>query len=373
MGRLSACTFLVGLISAALGDMPSDLEGRFLAQRAKLEAKMAAATAAAIEREAGLQLPSAYSQPVVDENGTHWGDFVFPRLPADGAEPAPTDEHPADAALQFAVTKGLPAATRLALEDATCAALPERCGARRRAVVAKLPVSLDALQLHEVTLLDGDEAADAAFAFGMQHKLPTPARNQIRAALCGSWPGVVQCGRDRALLYHRPKGWAALPEPLSLYEGDSVPDALHALFVAKHGRSLEEYRRATFRVCAPAALYPEAAAAAEAWPWLRSLCARRRVVEQRLTVGAFEGRDLGELEVAFFRGPPRPSPRVAGDAPVATQLRALGRCHLSCILGLFTHRTYRLRRYLAGEFRCSGAGRGGARGRGFPLREQARA
>jgi hypothetical protein len=165
-----------------------------------------------------------------------------------------------------------------------------------------MPVSLGGPDPIHVVLLDGDEAADVAHNFSLAHDLPQSATSRVREALCSSWPGVVTCSRDRALLYHQPNGWEGLPEGLNVFEGEEPADAIYRL-VASHGGPLETYRRIADLVC------DEARAAALAsegqngdrsstvvpWPWLR--CTRSRFVAQSLPVSANGNSALGVVEV----------------------------------------------------------------------------
>lgn len=333
---------LVGWAKAATAD---ELEARLASKRAFLEARLAAAhEATRLAALAPVAPSSDFETAVVDENGTDWGRFAFP-LP-DGAGPS----HPADAAWAFAQDKGLPRALRRRLQDDACDALPLACGARRRAVVASVPVDLGRGPGFEVAceLWDGAAAADAAFAFAQAQQLPAGAAAQLKAALCGRLAFADlddqgdACRRDRALLFYRPAGpWPVgpgaaaaapgssaadravgaglvveLPAALEVWAGEEPADALRALLFVAHSRPRAEHQLLADHVCALPALAKrahvqraratngtafalggdggstdasgwEAEAEAVAAAWPYLKCSRRRVVEQRQDVSGF--------------------------------------------------------------------------------------
>ena len=163
--------FLVLALSAlgAKGANVGDLEARLLAKRAAIEAKLAIAQAALDKGK--------FSKVVRSENGTELGEFRYPPTGSSGLE-----VHPADAVLAFAEERGLPAHLRRDLSEEACSALPDKCGDRTRAIVATLPVTLGDTEednIGTIELLDGEEAADAAYGFTSEKGLPAEATTQV--------------------------------------------------------------------------------------------------------------------------------------------------------------------------------------------------
>ena len=176
------------------GSAASSLEARFMAKQAALKAKLvaakeakeAAAAAAAAAAEA-----NTYSTPVVDENGTKWGDYTL-NLDSELADPLEDNPsglpvHPADHVLEYAEQQGLPPPLRRTLAAKVCADLPEKCGNRSRAIVAHLPVQMDGT-MGGIELGDGEEAADAAYQFATAQGLSQDNFEAVRRALCGRDP-----------------------------------------------------------------------------------------------------------------------------------------------------------------------------------------
>jgi len=334
----------IGFNEAAVAD---DLEARLASKRSILEARLAAAhELSRAPPEVPVEQAPEYETNVVDANGTDWGRFVYP------SPNESESEHPADVAWAFAREKGLPRALRWQLQDDACNAMPAKCGRRRRAVVASIPVDLGNGPGQELTceLLDGRSAADAAFIFVQEQQLPQDSVGRLKDALCGRLATDDRndheeaCRQDRALLFYRSAGpwplgpWAVaatgasesvvnLPEAMEIWNGDEPADVLRAMLFEAHSRPKWQHQALTDHLCAlptlakrrlarlqtqstknrttTAAAEPrnsgstddsfeiEADAQAAAWPYLR--CTRRRVIEQRQDVS-----DLGTVRPFQF-------------------------------------------------------------------------
>lgn len=91
----SLLVLMLGLRGFGWGAVTGDLEAKFQATRAALEAKMAAA------KEHSLRPRALFATTVVGEDGAVWGNFTFPRPTDQGGT---SSEHPADAALAFSLS-----------------------------------------------------------------------------------------------------------------------------------------------------------------------------------------------------------------------------------------------------------------------------
>lgn len=170
------------------------------------------------------------------------------------------DQEPADAVLRFC--RALPApcapAVRRQLAARVCASAAKgRCGRTAAEVVAVPLTSEDGTALGVLSLLDGEEAYDAARAFARARDLPAFFAASVGAHLCGlaETNAEVLCTRRKAAVWHAasilgPDGVTPLGAPLTVLEDEKPPEAVLAYCNALDPPCPAEFRRTMTRhVC----------------------------------------------------------------------------------------------------------------------------
>jgi hypothetical protein len=309
---MGAKHFLVALLlfqtckGDVAADSPSDLEARFLLKKQALESKMAAAK---VKEEARLRAHH-FSTVIQDENGTNYGELIYPGVDGEG-------QHPADFVFNKCVERNVPSNIRHKLSDEICKQLFEKCEGRTRGLVKKTPITAGPDDIiGTIELYDGEEAIDVAYDFVQRHKqrIPLDSVSQIFQALC-EWPSSMEqtiinpvtCTRKKPLIYHRPKGWASLPEDLFVYEGEEAVDVIHHMIVEKFKFEKDAYRNLADRVCLPFHKYKIKSYFKKADEEYNEVikkkfryfkCRRHRIIEQTLPIGGGpQSQAWGHVEI----------------------------------------------------------------------------